>query len=470
MTKVEETLRSQYKILGHSGRGLTEIRLFDQGKRFFCRNEDEFVQEAMKHLQSNSYVGLNPRGKESGYDKDVSYLTCLCVDIDPIRPRGEPSTESQWHESLSIGEKISKDFPGAIRVSSGSGCHVYFPISPIEVENFEALKDSTKAWLDGIKAKYSTPTHKIDPIFDLSRIIRIWGSFNSKSKRVCNPMAEPSLSFRFPLKFSQTGPVPSSFVAQKSETTPALDTELQDRFQRLCLSNPIMHRLMNGGYDESKRSEWHFAFISCLVRAHFQPKDILTLFTAHSHGKTEERNESWFKQEVDRVIKKITKDGLETVSMAYNRDTYFNGLKDRHMGLLTGLPQFDEMVSGLKPTKVIVFAARPTEGKTTLATQILTNVALQGKTCLFFPTEVGSEPIYDKIISRKTGVSLKKFQNGAFTTPELERIGQERSYLANIPLVVCDGFALRVAKIEQKINEVAPQVVAIDYIQAMDYS
>src|SRR3990167_4734153 len=69
----------------------------------------------------------------------------------------------------SLATKIVNDLGSGTVVSSGSGAHVYIPIKPVQVEDREALSDELRKWNTSIKTKYSTPTLKIDNIWDLPR-------------------------------------------------------------------------------------------------------------------------------------------------------------------------------------------------------------------------------------------------------------------------------------------------------------
>ncbi len=140
------------------------------------------------------------------------------------------------------------------------------------------------------------------------------------------------------------------------------------------------------------------------------------------------------------------------------------------MGIRTGFDSLDEMISGLKKQKLYVLGARPNTGKTTLLTQVLTNLAEMNMSCLFYPTEVGSEPIFDKIVSRKTGINLKKFQNGSFLESDYEKIDGIRAQIEKLPLIVVEDFATTLDVIDQGIKKYAPGVVCVDYFQALKWN
>lgn len=456
--EAETVLSAQREVLAHSGLGLTEVRIISKGLREFVDNNEKLEAFCATHRDSDIYIGINPRAVGMGGTNDaVKYLTCLVVDIDPTRPKGQASTDEQHELALSVGHKIAGDFPGTVIVDSGSGCHVYFPVKPISVTNAKALYASVKKWADAIRVKYEVEGVKIDSIYDLARMIRVWGSHNYKSNRPCKVLSIPVDLKRFEFSFAQV-----DVAEAPSEALSAVE----ERFLRVCVTNPVISRIVSGETKfDGDRSASDFCFFSELTRAQFSPDEIWALRHKNPSGRKGEAK----REDVDRVAQKTRDTEMPIASLIGNADGYLKGLKSRSMGLKTGFPSFDEMVSGLKPQKVIVLAARPTEGKTTLAVQVTRSLAEQGEMCMFFPTEVGAEPIFDKILSAKTGIDLKAFQNGTFTDEQFQRINECKAYLSKLPFSVVEDFGLTLEKIERHIAKVRPRVFVIDYIQALAY-
>ena len=450
-----EMLAKQYEVLGHKDGDFTEIRIIREGKSYYCRSKEEFVNEATKHLESDSYVGINPRSYANGTGDSVLSVSCLVVDIDPIRPKGEGSTPEQHEAALDLGKRISDDLKG-VQVSSGSGCHVYLPINSILIRNRVPLADSLRKWNKAIKEQYETKDLKIDSIFDFPRVIRLWGSFNTKSQRVCGPIGEVDSTFRHDYSFSQEEEVKPEFK---------YSGEGSERFTRLVKTNKRLSEILQGNIKYPSRSESDFEFIAILAKAHFTFEEIKNLVLLNPTGRREECED----RDIRNICKKIEMP-TNAFSMGNSATRYYDSLKKRTMGISTGIRGLDEMVSGFKKQKLYIFAARPTEGKTSLITQVLTHVAEQGHTCLFFPTEVGAEPIIDKIVSSKTELNLKKFQNGSFLEDDYVKIEGVRTAVSKLPLIIIEDFGLDVSKIEEGIKQYAPAVVAIDFFQALRWS
>lgn len=466
---IEQLLGEQYDLLGHGlVGGISEIRTFaGKGMRqVFCETKEEFIEAAQGFLDRDAYVGINPRREHSGFASDVSYLTCLVVDIDPVREKGAGSTEQQLESAINLGRRIQEDFlsregAGTV-VSSGSGCHVYFPIQPVQVQDVEALTASAKKWMDLIRGKYGTEELKIDPIFDLPRIIRLWGSLNHKSKRLCLPLGEADSAKRLNYSFPQ--------VKEKKATasTTAPRTKIEERFEALVSTHKRLREIVNGEAAFKSPSESDFEFTAILAKSHFGIEDIKALFGRNPSG-----NGTPKKGDVERIVGKVLSEAEEetSVSLIHGTERYKDSLDNRKMGIRTGFTQLDEMMSGLKKQKVYILpAARPNAGKTTFIMQIIDHVAsVEGERVLMYPSEEGYEPIIDKIVSRRTGVYLKKFQNGTFLEEDRKKIDAVLPDIQKIPLIVVEDFGINPDKVEQGIKKYAPSVVVIDFFQASQW-
>ncbi len=462
----EELLKRQYDLLAHEGKGFTEIRVFKknaEGKAFaiptFCKDEEEFIRKGMELIASKeqAYVGINPRTRTSGSINDVDTLTTLVIDLDPVRPKETGSTVEQLEASIALGTRIKEELGGGVVVSSGSGCHVYLPINPIKVENREELSNSLRKWNHAIKEHYGTKDLKIDHIWDLPRVIRLFGSYNDRSKRYCGPVSESSFDQpRLNLTFSQT--------PEKKEISFKANSEIESKIARLVKANRYLKELVDGSIAFESKSEADFAFIATLGKANFNEEEITNLWEYNKAGNKEPKKGD---------IKRVLKDKIERDEKAFSLSTqtsYFDSLKNRRMGIRTGFRTLDEMISGFKDGKLIIIGARPGTGKTTLIMQILTNIAEQGIPCLMFPTEVGPEPLIDKILSRKCEIPLKKFQNGTFNEQDVSKIEDMKPYIKGLPLTIYDEFGLTVDKYEQIIDKFAPRVVCLDYFQKLKWA
>ena len=466
--EVKQWLKWQYRVLGHEEGKVTELRMLPSAISHFVTSEDEYVECAewcIKEAKENGeglYVGAQQRRDAvPGKSDTIPAVSVVFIDIDPIRGKDEPSTDLQHKRSLDLAERIQKEIGGSFYVSSGSGAHVFIPIQRVDVVNSEALTESLSDYFRALKNRYDTPGLKFDSVFDLPRVVRVVGSWNHKSSRLCLPVSPISPVKRLDLKFSQE---PKEKVKVSTDLT-----ELEQRFERLCKTNKRLDDLRRGSIHcgDGSASDADWEFVKELRKAQFSEGEVEELWHHNERGNDEPK-----KGDIARIFRKVQAENHvdgRAFSLANNVGSYYNALGDRKMGIRTGLQNFDEMVSGLKDGKLYIIGARPTTGKTTFITQVLTHIAEQGIPCLFFPTEVGAEPILDKIISRKGGIELKKFQNGTFNPTDVSKASELREYLKGLPLTIYEDFGLNIERFEQEIDKYAPKVVVLDYFQALKW-
>lgn len=467
----------QCKLLGHHlVSGVTEFRLirsFDGAVRQkFVKNPlspDVSEQTHAANLGGyDLYVGINPRDVGGGSATDVSYITCVVFDIDPIRKKGDVATNEQLTEAIEHGKFLAESFSQEFQCTtvvaqSGSGCHIYVPIKPMKAtkENLEPLK----VWYKKIVDDFSTETLKLDMIYDTPRVIRVWGSTNTKNGRVCGYLVEyggEDEVHRLDLeKILGTIAVPS---ASKVSVTVG-STHLDGRFNSVAASEPVLMSCMQKTATYPSRSEADYAFIGKLVEAGFNKDEIKLLAKKNPLGRGVEIKEA----DVERIVEKFVNNGIKVKATTTYVDKYLSSLKSRKRGMPTGFDKFDMMTGGQRPGEITIIAGRPSDGKSTLTTQIAYNMATEGRRVLIFPTELSASVVYDKMMALITGIDLTKFRDGSFTSAEIKEIETAQPELEKLPLFVCEDFSLNTKEIEKRVKQIQPEVVILDYIQAMAY-
>ena len=139
-------------------------------------------------------------------------------------------------------------------------------------------------------------------------------------------------------------------------------------------------------------------------------------------------------------------------------------------GLRTHLPTLDSaLCGGLKPGKVIVLAARPSVGKTSLAGQIALNVAADGAAVLILSQEMQAGDIIDRAVANLGRVGLGALVTGRFERDDWRRVSEAAEIAARLPLYVDDQPALTLLDMRAKARQVQQRhglaVLVVDYLQ-----
>ena len=121
--------------------------------------------------------------------------------------------------------------------------------------------------------------------------------------------------------------------------------------------------------------------------------------------------------------------------------------KNFNQGLKTGFTRLDNLTNGFKPGNLVILAARPSDGKTTLALNMMQNVALKGnKVCAMFALEMTREELALKLLASIGSVKMDNLQKGNLS--EEDQDGWRRLWSAKKQLLsqmsVCMYLTVRV--------------------------
>lgn len=143
---------------------------------------------------------------------------------------------------------------------------------------------------------------------------------------------------------------------------------------------------------------------------------------------------------------------------------------DTQPGISTGFASLDEALSGgIKPGKVIVLAARPSVGKTSLAAQIGLTVAGQGHAVLMLSQEMPAGDLVDRAAANLGRIQLDHLTTGKFEDADWAQVAVAADAAAKLPFFVDDQPALTLLDIRAKARQVQHldglALLVVDYLQ-----
>jgi replicative DNA helicase len=152
-------------------------------------------------------------------------------------------------------------------------------------------------------------------------------------------------------------------------------------------------------------------------------------------------------------------------------------LAKRHTsyGTRTGFLDLDRMTFGFHPGEMIVLAARPSVGKTSLAMNIAENVAIPGpsnpepKAILVFSLEMSSESLAQRVLCSRAGVNMNKLRDGFSTREEQQAIVEAAGEIKKSDIIVDDQGSLNILEVRAKARRVSSRydlgLIVVDYLQ-----
>ena len=149
------------------------------------------------------------------------------------------------------------------------------------------------------------------------------------------------------------------------------------------------------------------------------------------------------------------------------------GSRDGGMtGVPTGFADLDALTNGLHPGQMVVIAARPAVGKSTLALDFARSAAVKaGLSTAFFSLEMGRNEITMRLLAAEAKVSLHTMRTGQMSDDDWARLARRMSEVADAPLFIDDSPNMSMMEIRAKCRRLKQRhdlrLVIIDYLQLM---
>ncbi len=145
-------------------------------------------------------------------------------------------------------------------------------------------------------------------------------------------------------------------------------------------------------------------------------------------------------------------------------------------GLSSGFVDLDKMTFGLHPQEMIVLAARPSMGKTSLGLNIAEAVALprkvgrQGAGVMFFSLEMSAEQLAMRLLTSRAHVSSQRLREGFVNKEEQQRLANSAKELKDAPIWIDDSGQITINQIRAKARRLFSRnanmgLIVVDYLQ-----
>ena len=166
-----------------------------------------------------------------------------------------------------------------------------------------------------------------------------------------------------------------------------------------------------------------------------------------------------------RILADLLNDTMEEIEAA-------SGRTDEMTGVPTGFYELDELTHGLHPGQMIVVAARPAVGKSTLGIDIARSAAIKHKLATaVFSLEMSRTEITTRILSAEATIQLQDLRKGLKGQEQWTKLARVMGQISDSPLFIDDSPNLSLMEIRAKARRLKQQhnlkLIIIDYLQLM---
>ena len=142
------------------------------------------------------------------------------------------------------------------------------------------------------------------------------------------------------------------------------------------------------------------------------------------------------------------------------------------MGVPTGFAKLDKLLGGFQKSDLVILAARPAVGKTSLALNFALNAARRyGKVVGFFSLEMSAEQIVQRLLSMETGIDQQRLRQGEIRDDEWDMLMRAAAVLSETLLYIDDTPAMSAIELRTKARRLQAEhgldLILVDYLQLM---
>lgn len=169
-------------------------------------------------------------------------------------------------------------------------------------------------------------------------------------------------------------------------------------------------------------------------------------------------------------IKSILESAFERIDELHKGDHKLRGVP-------SGFPDLDNILAGFQKSDLVILAARPSIGKTTLALDLARQIATSQKVPIgIFSLEMSSDQLVDRMLAAQSGVDLWRLRTGRLKSgdqdDDFERIGEAMGILSEAPIFIDDAGSANVMEMRTMARRLQSEhqvgIIIIDYLQLME--
>jgi replicative DNA helicase len=185
--------------------------------------------------------------------------------------------------------------------------------------------------------------------------------------------------------------------------------------------------------------------------------------------------ESWIYQvaqgrvtEDYQSLREVLTSTLEAIELLHNDNREITGVP-------TGFAELDRLTSGLQPSNLIIVAARPAVGKSTLGLDVARHASVRSSVpTVVFSLEMSKTELVQRLMCAECSVDMQRLRTGRMEDTDWTRLTRSLGKLADAPLFIDDSAALTMMELRAKCRRLKQRhglgLVVVDYLQLMQPS
>jgi len=145
-------------------------------------------------------------------------------------------------------------------------------------------------------------------------------------------------------------------------------------------------------------------------------------------------------------------------------------LKGKLSGLPTGIQKLDNATSGILPEQLVIVAARPSVGKTTMLLQWARSFA-EVAPIAFFSLEMSQSQLATKLISRESKINVNRIKRGVYMKHEVQKMYAAANLVSGLPIFIDDTGGITVSDLRSRARRAVTnhgvKAIFVDYLQLL---
>ena len=165
------------------------------------------------------------------------------------------------------------------------------------------------------------------------------------------------------------------------------------------------------------------------------------------------------------LVKDLLKPAFEQIDKLYHQQGQVTGVP-------SGFKRLDQFTAGFQAGELIIVAARPSMGKTSLALNVVMHAARDaGKAAALFSLEMSNEQLVQRLLSAEAKLDAQRLRTGNIKDEEWSDITAAMGILAEVPIYIDDSAALTVSEVRSRCRRLKANtgldLIVVDYLQLL---